>query len=119
MAYSPSKSYIRNPKSEIVFMAKIETSEDLKAEIKRLNSRCRQIESQLDDNMDHLRDNYKSMAFNSIIGNRIKGVPILAAAMGLLAGSPLTKRLISFGFEKLMGKRVGFFERWLGRFFRG
>ncbi len=99
-------------------MAKIQTSEDLKAEIKRLNSRCRQMEEQLDANMDHFKDNYKMMAFNSIIGNRIKGVPILAAAMGLLAGSPLAKRLGSFLFEKIMGKRMGFFERWLSRIFR-
>lgn len=97
----------------------IETPEQLKAELKKLQNRCKQIEDQLDDNIDALKDNYKMMAFNSIIGNRLKSAPFLASIAGMVIGSPKAQEFIAGFFEKIINKGSGFFEKLVARFFPG
>lgn len=100
-------------------IAPIETSADLKAEIKRLNARCKELENQLDDSIDSLRDNYKTMAFNSIIGNQLKSTPIWATVAGFIAGSPKTQEMVSGLLEKLLSSGSHYFEKLWHRFFPG
>lgn len=92
-------------------MAKIDNTAALKAEIKRLKTQCRQIESSLDQNFDQLRENFGKMAFNSIIGNRVRKAPVLATAMGLVAGAPWLKKLVLLALENFLGKKAGLVER--------
>jgi hypothetical protein len=49
---------------------KIHNLDQLEREIYRLKLEARNIEKQLDRNLDHLQDNYFSMAMNSIFGRK-------------------------------------------------
>ncbi len=60
--------------------------ESLDTEIGRLKTRCRQIEDELDSSMDELKDNYRMMAFNSFIGNRLKSLAFSGIHSGRRTG---------------------------------
>lgn len=49
---------------------KIQTLDSLEKEIYKLKLHARELESQLDKNIDHLQNNYGSMIRNSIFGNK-------------------------------------------------
>ncbi|MBX2924906.1 MAG: hypothetical protein KF746_22085 [Chitinophagaceae bacterium] len=90
----------------------------LDAEIRRLKTRCREMEAELDNNMDALKENYGSMAFNSIIGNRLRSLPLLGSVAGALLGNPKVQAVIQAFFEKVFNRGSGIAERWITRVFR-
>ncbi|MBX3256541.1 MAG: hypothetical protein KF862_20565 [Chitinophagaceae bacterium] len=90
----------------------------LDAEIRRLKARCRELEAELDNNMDALKENYGPMAFNSIIGNRLKSLPLLGSVAGALLGNPKTQAVIQAFFEKIFSRGSGIVEKWISRVFR-
>jgi len=49
-------------------MGKIKNLQGLELEMERINLRMQAIEDRLEQNMSGLRDNFGSMAFNSVIG---------------------------------------------------
>lgn len=97
----------------------IQNQRELRAELRRLQSRCKQIENQIDENIDNLKDNYKQMAFNSIVGNRLKNMPWLATVAGVVLGSPKMQDMMSTLLEKFLGKSAGFFDKWIAKLFPG
>lgn len=96
----------------------INNMSSLDAEIRRLKTRCREMEAELDNNMDALKENYGSMAFNSIIGNRLKSLPLLGTAAGALLGTPKVQAVIQTFFEKIFSRGSGIVERWITRVFK-
>ncbi|MGN6438161.1 MAG: hypothetical protein ACTHMM_16595 [Agriterribacter sp.] len=92
--------------------------QSLDLEIRRLKTRCSQIEVELDNNMDNLKENYGKMAFNSFIVNQVKNLPFIGAAAGGLLGSALIRNFIGGFIEKAFGRRMTVLERWIAKIFR-
>lgn len=92
--------------------------QSLDLEIRRLKTRCGEIEAELDNNMDELKENYGKMAFNSIIGNRLKSLPLIGAAAGAILGSSAIRDFIISFVARAFGHRKNVLERWIARIFR-
>lgn len=92
--------------------------ESLDTEIGRLKTRCRQIEDELDSSMDELKDNYRMMAFNSFIGNRLKSLPFLGSIAGAVLGNPKAQAIIQNFLEKIFKGGSGLAEKWIARIFK-
>lgn len=92
--------------------------QSLDLEIRRLKNRCKQIEVELDNGMDDLKENYGKMAFNSFIVNQVKNLPFIGATAGALLGSTAIRNFIGGFIEKAFGRRMTVLERWIARIFR-
>ena len=73
---------------------KINNTESLDQEIRRLQAKADKLEEKLDESLDYLQDNYSSMIMNSVLSKAAGGFK------GGVAGTVLSFLL---GNEKLMG----------------
>ena len=71
---------------------KIRNVASLEAEIVRLNLRAIELENKLEDNVDQLKDNFGSMAFNSVF--KRKNTPYGSSASGNHFWSAFTTRVL-------------------------
>ena len=92
----------------------IKDLESLDAEIANLRSRVRDIEDRFDDNFTDLKENYGSMAMNSIFGKRSKNQNSFWAGLtaGVFGGEKLQD-----GIDFLSEKLRDAFSRIVDRFF--
>jgi len=94
---------------------KIKTVAGLDAEILRLKLRAFELEEKLEDNVDHLKDNYGSMAFNSVF--KRKNSSFGASANGNHFWSAFTTRVLDN--EKLQANIGSTVERFVERLSEG
>lgn len=76
---------------------KLNSTESLDQEIIRLQARAKELETQLDDSLDYLQDNYSSMIMNSVFSKA--GGLLPGGIKGGVAGTILSFIL---GNEKLV-----------------
>lgn len=83
----------------------------LDEEISRLKHKCKEIEGRFDENIDQLRDNYPIMAFNSIIGNRLKAFPIVGDIASVALSNEKVQNFLQALIDKIFNKSSGFLEK--------
>ncbi|PWT95899.1 MAG: hypothetical protein C5B52_16900 [Bacteroidetes bacterium] len=98
---------------------RIRDMESLDDEIDRLKLKCRDIEGKFDENIDQLKDNYAMMAFNSVIGNRLKAVPLVGDIAAIAINNEKVQNFIQELIDKLIKKSSGAFEKLAIKIFPG
>ena len=94
---------------------KIRNVASLEAEIVRLNLRAIELENKLEDNIDELKDNFGSMAFNSVF--KRKNTPYGSSVNGNHFWSAFTTRVLDN--EKLQSNIGNAVERFVEKLSEG
>jgi len=94
----------------------IHDMESLEKEISRLKNSCREIEIRLDQNIEHLKDNYAVMALNSLLGNRLRSVPLLGDIAGAALNNQKIQHFIQVMVDSLVDKASMLAEKLSARF---
>ena len=89
----------------------IKDEDSLNREIRRLKNRCKAIEDQFDSNIDQLKNNYALMAFNSVLGNRLRAFPVVGEFTAAALNNQKIQNLMQTLVDMLVDKTEGFIEK--------
>ena len=93
--------------------------ESLDEAILHLKAKCRDIEGKFDEHIDELKDNYALMAFNSIIGKRLRSVPLVGDIASITFNNKKVQNFIQSLIDNLINKSSGALEKLSIKLFPG
>jgi hypothetical protein len=85
-------------------MAKIDSLKSLDAEIKRLQTKAKDLESRLENSFEQLQDNYPSMIMNSMMGSAAEHFK--GGVTGVLLRVILNNEKLANAFSKIINEVI-------------